>query len=103
MKPIFSVVWQAVVLYVAAFAGFVAGITVPALRVSRVLSQTATSVRTYDYNWLLAMLLMYALLLLSGVLRRRIRASWVATTIALVITLAVVLLFTQLGIKETRL
>lgn len=103
MKLLFSVVWQAVVLYLAAFAGFVAGMTMPALRVSRVLSQTANSVRTYDYDWLIALLLMYVLLLLVGVARRRVRTSWIGTTVALVITVSVVLLFTRLGIKETAL
>lgn len=103
MKLILSVIWQAVVLYVAAFAGFIAGMTVPALRVSRVVSQTASTVRTYDYDWLIAVLLLYVVLLLLGVVRGRIRQSWVATTIALVLTLAVVLLLTQLGVKETVL
>lgn len=103
MKQILSVVWQAVVLYLAAFLGFVAGMTVPALRISRVVSQTSSSVRTYDYDWLIAVLLMYCLLLLVSVARKRIRTGWIATTIALGITLAVVLLFTRLGIKETAL
>lgn len=103
MKQILSVIWQAVVLYMAAFAGFVAGMTVPALRVSRVVSHTASTVRTYDYDWVIAVLLMYMVLLLIGVARRRIRQSWIATTIALVLTVAVVLLFTQLGVKETTL
>ncbi|MGI4757229.1 MAG: hypothetical protein ACRYGF_10315 [Janthinobacterium lividum] len=103
MRHLISVVWQAVVLYIAAFAGFVAGMTVPAVRVSRVVSQTATSVRTYDYDWLIAALLMYVVLLLIGVARKRIRQSWIATTIALVLTVAVVLLFTQLGVKESAI
>ena len=103
MRHLISVVWQAVVLYIAAFAGFVAGMTVPAVRVARVVSQTATSVRTYDYDWLIAALLMYVVLLLIGVARKRIRQSWIATTIALVLTVAIVLLFTQLGVKEVAI
>lgn len=103
MRQIVSVVWQAILLYIAAFAGFIAGITVPALRVSRVVSQAASSVRTYDYDWLIAVLIMYAVLLLVGVARRRIRQSWIATTVALILTVAAVLLFTQLGVKETAL
>ncbi|MGI4855185.1 MAG: hypothetical protein ACRYF4_14205 [Janthinobacterium lividum] len=103
MKQVLSIIWQAIVLYVAAFAGFIAGMTVPVLRVSRVVSQTASTVRTYDYDWLIAVLLLYVVLLLVGVARKRLRQSWIATTIALVLTVAIVLLFTQLGVKETAL
>ena len=103
MKQVVSVVWQAVVLYIAAFAGFVAGVAMPALRVSRVISHTATTIRTYDFDWLIAVLLVYALLLLVAAVRGRLRQSWVVTTAALLLVLAVVLLFTQLGVKETAI
>ena len=103
MKQVISVVWRAVVLYLAAFAGFVAGMAVPAVRVSRTLNQTATSVRTYDFDWLIAVLLVYALMLLISASRSRLRQSWPASTIALVLTIAAVLLFTQFGVKVTAL
>ncbi len=102
MKQVLSVVWQAVLLYVAAFAGFVAGVAVPALRVSRVVSHTATNVRTYDFDWLIAALLVYVVLLLIGAARGRLRSSWMTTTIALAVVIATISLFTQLGVKNTQ-
>ncbi len=103
MKTVGSVLWRAVVLYLAALAGFAGGVAMPALRVSRTLSHTATSIRTYDYDWLIAVLLVYLLMLVVSTVRRRLRQSWLASTAALVLTAAVVLLFTQLGVKESAL
>lgn len=103
MKQAISVVWQAVVLYLAAVAGFLVGLAVPSLRVSRVLSQTAATVRTYDFDWLIAVAITYVLLLAVAALRRRLRQGWIATTVALALVVFVVVVFTQLGVKEAAL
>lgn len=103
MKQVIAVAWQAVVLYVAAFAGFLVGLAVPSLRVSRVVSHTLTTERTYDFNWLIAAVVVYVLLLGVAAIRGRLRQGWIPSSIALVLVLAVVTLFTQLGVKETAL
>ena len=100
MKLVLAVVWQAILLFVAAFVGFVAGMTIPAIRLQRVLLETPTHTRTYDFNWIVAVVLVYALLLLIGVLRKRFRETLISATIALVIAAGTLALFTQIGIKD---
>ena len=102
MKTTLSVFWKAAVLYAAALIGFAVGITVPALRVSRVMSRTAMYIRTYDFDWLIAVLLVWAILALTGLARRRSHETATAT-VALVLVIMIVTLFTQLGIKDTPL
>ncbi len=102
MKPLLSVIWKAVLLYLAALTGFLTGVTVPAMRVYCVLHQSATEMRTYDFDWLIAVLLVWAILLVTALIRKRSREAATAT-IALVIVLLAVTLFTQLGIKNTPL
>lgn len=101
IRRVLSILWQTVLLFAAAFAGFLTGMLRPDLRVYRLVSRTATNIRTYDFNWVIAAALVYAVLLLVATFRKRIHASWVNTTIALVITVAVILLFTQFGVKNT--
>ena len=103
MKQLIAVVWQCVLLFVAALIGFAVGISVPALRVYRELSHTATNVRTYDFDWLIAVVLVYLMLLALGAARKRARGMALTATIALVIVIAGIALFTQLGIKNTGL
>jgi hypothetical protein len=101
MRQVIAVLWQSVLLFLAALVGFGLGISVPALRVYRVLSHTASNTRTYDFDWLIAVLLVYVLLLVIGAARKRLRGTVATATIALVIVLSAVILFTQLGIKNT--
>lgn len=103
MKSAMAVLWQAVVLFIAAWAGFIAGMVSPAVRIQRVVSQTPTAIRTYDYDWIIAVLVVYLLLIVIGALRKRLRESLVHATAALIVVVAVLLLFTQIGIKETSL
>lgn len=103
MKQALATIGQTVLLLLVAVGAFVTGMFVPAVRLTHEMSRTATNLRTYDFDWLVAVALAYALLLLIGVLRRRIRTSWVASTAAFVLTVAIVLLFTQLGVKDTSL
>ena len=100
MKLLLSVLWKTLLLYLAALAGFVTGITVPALRLYRTLSQSATGIRTYDFDWLMAVFLVWFILVIAGLLRKR-RTEVSTATIALVLVLVIVTFFTQLGIKNT--
>lgn len=101
MKQILSVLWQTLVLFAAALAGFVVGLFKPSLRVTHVLSQTATDLRTYDFDWLIAAVLVYLLLLVLHAARGRLRQGGLAATIALLITVAGIVLFTHIGIQNT--
>lgn len=100
MKHVIAVLWQTGLMIVAAFCGFVAGMIVPSIRVQRVLSQTPTHLRTYDFNWIIAVLIVFVLLLLLGVILKRFREVAITATIALVITLVGLALFTQIGVKD---
>jgi len=101
MKQALAVLWQTVVLFLAAFAGFAIGLFVPAIRMTHLVSRTATNVRTFDYDCLVAAVLMFLVLLGIGALRKRVRETAITAGISLVIALAVLLLFTQIGIKDT--
>ena len=100
MKLVLAVVWQTIVLFVAAWGGFVAGLFVPTIRLQRVLMQTPAHTRTYDAIWIVAVVLVYVLLLLLGAARKRLRETALSATIALLLTLGGLALFTQIGIKD---
>lgn len=100
MKHVIAVLWQTGLLMVTAFAGFIAGMIVPSIRIQRVVSQSATHIRTYDFNWILAVLLVFVVLLAVGAIMKRFREMAITATIALVITIAGLALFTQIGIKD---
>ena len=101
MKGAMIVLLETLLLLIAAVAGFFAGVLRPSLQLARVVSQTASSVRTYDFDWLVAVLTVYVLLLLPAAAGKRIRTGWIAPTIALLLTLLIVLVFTRLGFKDT--
>jgi hypothetical protein len=101
MKQMIAIIWQCVLLGFAALAGFIVGISEPSLRVYRVVSHTAFNIRTYDFDWLIAVLLVYVVLLMIAAARKRLRSTAATATIALVIVVAGIALFTQLGIKNT--
>lgn len=102
MKRALSVLGQTILLLLAAV---VFGIVLPGthhspFHVVRVLSSQGFQRRQYEFDWLIGVGLVYLLLLLIGVLTKRIRRSWRTSTFALAITLLVVLLFTKIGFKE---
>jgi uncharacterized membrane protein len=103
MKTALAVLWQTILLVVVAWAGFIAGMTVPAVRIQRTLLQTPTHIRTYDYDWIVAVLIVYVLLLLAGAARKRLRETAISATAALVVTVGLLVLFTQIGIKDVTL
>jgi hypothetical protein len=101
MRTALAVVGQTLLLFLAALGGFMVGAAVPALRISRVTAHTGLYTRTYDFDWVIAVLLVYAALLAFGAIRKRMRSSAISATIALVITIVVIAVFTQIGVKET--
>jgi len=103
MKQVIAVLWQTGLMIVAAFAGFIAGMVMPSIRIQRVLLQTPTMIRTYDFNWIVAVVIVFVLLLLVGAIRKRFRESAITTTVAFVITVAFLVLATKIGIKEVTL
>lgn len=103
MRHVLAVLWQTGLMVIAAFAGFVAGMIMPGIRVQRVVQQTATTIRTYDFNWVIAVVVVFLLLLLLGALRKRFRETALTATFALIITIAGLALFTQIGVKDVSL
>ncbi|SEC13502.1 hypothetical protein [Terriglobus roseus] len=101
MRTALAVLGQTLLLFVAALGGFMLGAAVPALRISRVTAHTELYTRTYDFDWLIAVVLVYAALLGYGALRKRMKTCAISATIALAITILVVVVFTQIGVKET--
>jgi hypothetical protein len=101
MRTALAVLGQTLLLFLAALGGFMLGAAVPALRISRVTAHTELYTRTYDFDWLIVVLLVYAALVGFGVIRKRVRTSAISATVALAITIVVVVLFTQIGVKET--
>ena len=101
MRTALAVLGQTLLLFVTALGGFMVGAAVPALRISRVTAHTALYTRTYDFDWLIAVLLVYAALVAYGVMRKRIKTCATSATIALVITVVIIVFFTQIGVKET--
>jgi|GEM_PF-790459 len=103
MKHVIAVLWQTGLLIIAAFAGFIAGMLFPAIQIQHVMSQTMTHVRTYDFNWILAVLLVYVVLILIGAVTKQLRPMLITATVALVITIVGLVAFTQIGIKEVSI
>ena len=103
MRQFLSVLWQAVLLGAAALTGFVIGLVKPSLRVTHELSRTATNLRTYDFDWLIAVALVYVLLMLLHALRGRLRQNGTAATAALALVVAAIVLLTHIGIQNTAL
>jgi hypothetical protein len=103
VKQALSVLWQAVVLFIAAWVGFVAGLAVPSLRITHEVSRTTTNIRTYDLDWIVAVVIVYLLLLGIGALRKRAKDTAITATIALVLVVALLAALTQIGIKDTAI
>ena len=100
MRTALAVLGQTLLLFVAALCGFMLGAAVPALRISRVTAHTALYTRTYDFDWLIAVLLVYAVLIGFAAMRKHARTGAISASIALAITIVIVVVFTQIGVKE---
>lgn len=99
MKRALSIAGQTILLLLTAVTGMLAR----PFRLTHVLSQQGYMRRQYEFDWLLSAGIAYAVFLLIGFITRRIRTSWLNTTIALVLTLLIVVLFTKVGYKDINL
>lgn len=101
MKRALSIVGQTLLLL---FAAVLFGVVLPSVHrspfhVVHVLSQQGFVRRQFEFDWVIGVLLVYAVLLLIGLAARRLRTSWKSSTIALLLTLAIGFAI-KLGFKE---
>ncbi len=104
MKRALSTLGQMIVLFLAAFTGmlFLAKL-LPQLHVVHVVSQQGFIRRQYEFDWLFTVSFVYILFLLIGLVTKRIRTSWIASTLAFVLTVLILALFTKIGFKDVNL
>ncbi len=105
MKRILSIIGQTISLLIAAvFFGIVLpGLQRSPFHVIHVLHQDTLLRRQYEFDWLIGVSLLYVAFLLIGLLARRLRTSWVGSTVAFAVTLLIVLLLTHIGYKDVPL
>ena len=104
MKRALSILGQSLLLFFAAFAGMLfLGKLVPSLHLVHVVSQQGFLRRQYEFDWLLSVSFVYLLFILIGLLTRRLRTSWIASTAAFVLTIFVIVVFTKIGFKDINL
>ena len=104
MKRALSIAGQMLVMVLAAFTGMLfLGKLVPQLHLVHVVSQQGFTRRQYEFDWLLSVGFVYVLFLLIGLATKRIRTSWLSTTVAFVLTVALLALFTHIGFKDANL
>ncbi len=99
MKRVLSVLGQTLLLLVTAVAGMLAR----PFHMTRVLAQQGVERRQYEFDWLLSVGIVTGLFLLTGLITRRIRTSWISTAIAFALTLLIVVLFTKIGYRDVNL
>ena len=99
MKRSLSIAGQTILLLLTAVLGMLSH----PFHLVRVLSQGGFVRRQYEFDWLLSTGLAYFLFLLVGIVTRRIRTSWVGSTVAFVLTVALIILFTRIGYKDVNL
>ena len=104
MKRALSIISQTILLVIAAV---VFGIVLPGIHRSpfhmvHVIKQDSLLRRQYEFDWLIGVSLLYAMFLLIGLAARRIRTSWIGSTVALAITILIGLLL-RLGFKDMPL
>lgn len=104
MKRALSILGQSLLLFLAAFAGMLfLGKLIPSLHLVHVVSQQGFLRRQYEFDWLLSVSFVYVLFLLIGLVTRRLRSSWIASTAAFFLTVFVIVVFTKIGFKDINL
>ena len=99
MKRALAILGQIILLYGTAIAGML----LRPFHVTHVIAQQGYTRRQYEFDWLLCDGILLLVLLLIGVIARRIRSSWINTTIAFVLTVVAIVLFTKIGYKDANL
>ena len=104
MTRALSTLGQMIVLCLAAFTGMLfLGRVMPSLHVVHVVSQQNFVRRQYEYDWIFSAGFVYIIFLLLGIVTRRIRTSWVSSTLAFVLTILILALGTKIGFKDVSL
>ncbi len=99
MKRALSVFGQMVLFFLTA----VAGMLWRPFHLTHVIAQEGYVRRQYEFDWLLCDGILLVVLLLIGVLTRRVRTRWVATTLAFALTVLIIVLLTKIGYKDADL
>ena len=99
MKRAVAVLGQSILFFLVA----VVGMLWRPLHVTHVIAQQGYTRRQYEFDWLLCDGVLCLLLLLIGLIARRIRSGWISTTVAFVLTVLVIVLFTRIGYKDADL
>ncbi len=99
MKRVFAVLGQIILFFITALAGMLWR----PFHMTHVIAQEGYTRRQYEFDWLLCDGILYLVLLLIGLIARRIRTSWISTTVAFVLTALVIALFTKIGYKDANL
>ena len=99
MKRALSILGQAVLFFLTALAGMLWR----PFHVTHVIAQQGYTRRQYEFDWLLCDGILYLVLLLIWLIARRIRTGWISTTVAFVLTVLVIALFTKIGYKDADL
>lgn len=99
MKRLLSILGQSVLFFLTAIAGMLWR----PFHVTHVIAQEGYVRRQYEFDWLLCDGILYLALLLIWLLARRIRTGWLSTTVAFVLTVLVIAVFTKIGYKDANL
>ncbi|WP_419805364.1 hypothetical protein [Terriglobus sp.] len=99
MKRALAVLGQMVLFFLTALAGMLWR----PFRVTHVIAQQGYTRRQYEFDWLLCDGILLLVLLLIGIITRRIRTSWISTAVAFALTVLVIVLFTKIGYKDADL
>lgn len=99
MKRALATFGQMILFFITALAGMLWR----PFHVTHVIAQQGYTRRQYEFDWLLCDGILFLVLLLIGVVTRRIRTSWISTTVAFVLTVLVIVLFTKIGYKDADL
>lgn len=99
MKRALAVLGQIILFFLTAILGMLWR----PFHVTHVIAQEGYLRRQYEFDWLLCDGVLFLVLLLIGLIARRIRTSWVSTTVAFVLTALVIVLFTKIGYKDADL
>ena len=99
MKRALAILGQMILYFVTAFAGMLWR----PFHVTHVIAQQGYTRRQYEFDWLLCDGVLLLALLVIGIVARRIRTSWISTTVAFGLTLLILVLFTSIGYKNADL
>ncbi len=104
VKRALSILGQSIVLCLAALSGMLfLHKLIPSLHVVHVIAQQGLIRRQYEFDWLFSVAITYCVFLLVGLITRRLRTSWIASTAAFLLTILIIVVFTKVGFKEIDL